>query len=392
MVTVEEALSLVDNNSTCSEKTTSINTQDALGHVLAQDTFSLIDMPSFNQSAMDGYAINYDENATSYQLIGEVAAGGNFKNITINKGEAVRIFTGAAVPNGVNMVVRQEDANPLNNEVAFAAFPDQWGNIRNQGEQSKKGELALKKGHQLTPAGVGYLLGLGIHQIEIFQKPSVLLLVTGDELTKPGLALEEGKIYESNSFMLISALKESGIIDCHCVTIKDNYQDTVDNISTGIDKYDVVLISGGISVGDYDFVSKALQEIKVQEIFYKVLQQPGKPLYFGKKNDKFIFALPGNPAAALTSFYIYVLRLLHKKSGLQNGLPETQATLKHPYSKKGNRGKFLKAHVYNNQVQFLDAQSSAMLKSFALANAIGYVPSDVDKLQEGEDVKVYLLP
>ena len=261
------------------------------------------------------------------------------------------------------------------------------------GEQVKIGEIALKEGTKLTPAAIGYLASLGVTEVEVFKKPRIAIVATGNELTTPGIPLEHGKIYESNSIMLASALSSLDYTNVSIHKVEDDYINTKNLLNTIINENDLVLITGGISVGDYDFVGKALEELAVEKVFYKVKQKPGKPLFFGKKETSRIFALPGNPAAALSCFYIYAYPALQKMSGAINyHLVETIANSTSTFVKKGDRAQFLKAHITNNNVEILEGQSSAMLQTFALANAFVYVSEEQPSIAIGDNVQVIHLP
>ncbi|GAA4275488.1 molybdopterin molybdotransferase MoeA [Aquimarina mytili] len=391
MTSVEQALLLVDTYTKTTEKTTAITLSQSLGFVLAKDILSPINMPPFRQSAMDGYALGSIEEKT-FSLVGEVQAGDD-QNPNIIKGEAIRIFTGAPVPSGAKAVVMQEKVTIEGRNIVLDEFSTPDSNIRPEGEQIKKGEIALTKGTAITPAGIGYLATLGITHVEVYQKPSIAIIATGNELIPPGQDLKHGQIYESNSVMLSAALQASGFTDIECHKVEDNYEATRSLLQRVIEQYDVVLISGGISVGDYDFVGKALQDLKVEEVFYKVKQKPGKPLYFAKKNNTTIFALPGNPASSLSCFYIYALPTLNKISGLAAyKLKQSTRISNSTYSKKGQRSEFLKAIVKDQQVTILDGQASSMLRSFALSNALVYLPEETSEIKVGDPIQVIDLP
>jgi len=348
-------------------------------------------MPPFRQSAMDGYALNL-QNSDTYSVIDEVKAGDSHQPI-LNNGEAVRIFTGAAVPNTANAVVMQEKVTVENGTLNLRKIVLSEENIRPMGEQIKKGSVALKVGTKLTPAAMGYLASLGITEVEVYKKPTIAIVVTGNELTEPGNPLEYGKIYESNSIMLASALASLNYTDVSIHKVEDDYVNTRNLLNTIINENDLVLITGGISVGDYDFVGKALQELAVEEVFYKVKQKPGKPLFFGKKETTRVFALPGNPAAALSCFYIYTYPALQKMSGIKNyHLAKTTAKSASSFIKKGDRAQFLKALITNDRVEILEGQSSAMLQTFALANAFVYVSEEQSNIAIGDNVQVIHLP
>ena len=391
MITVEEAFKLVQNNITPNEKTISIELNNSLGYVLASSVFSPINMPPFRQSAMDGYALNLHDKS-NYKIIDEVKAGDEHQPI-LNKGEAVRIFTGSAVPKTANTVIMQEKVTVKENHLLINNSVSENKNIRPLGEQIKKGTLALKKGTKLTPAAIGFLLTLGISKVLIFEKPKIGILTTGNELIEAGQKLTFGKIYESNSGMLKSSLQNFGFSRVSVSKVKDDYQSTLNSLRKIISENDLILISGGISVGDYDFVGKALIELGTQQIFYKVKQKPGKPLFFGKLNSKPIFALPGNPASALSNFYVYVHPTLERLSGNINfSINKGIAILESDFKKKGDRAQFLKAHHENGKVTVLEGQSSAMLHTFATANVLVYIPWNRNKYEKGDIVEIIHFP
>ena len=391
MITVEEAFELVENNVIPTQISILCKTTNALGLVLAEDVSSPINMPPFRQSAMDGYALNI-HHGSSYTIIDEVKAGDGHHPI-LKIGDAVRIFTGSAVPNTANTVVIQEKVTADKNQLQLNNPVKLKENIRSKGEQIKEGDIALKKGTKLTPAAIGFLLTLGIIEVTVFKKPKIGLVITGNELIKAGQPLSYGKIYESNSGMLYTGLLGLGYTDVTQYKVKDDYNSTVMILDKVISENDMILITGGISVGDYDFVGKALLELGTEQVFYRVKQKPGKPLFFGKIKNKPIFALPGNPASALSNFYVYVHPALEKLSGNLNfSINKGKAFLSDEYLKKGDRAQFLKAYHKNGEVSILEGQSSAMLHTFAIANAIVYIPGEVSKYSKGDLITVLHLP
>jgi len=391
MISVEEAFELLENNVIPTQISILCKTTNALGLVLAEDVSSPINMPPFRQSAMDGYALNI-HNGSSYTIIDEVKAGDGHHPI-LKIGEAVRIFTGSAVPNTANTVVIQEKVTADKNQLQLNNPVKLKENIRSKGAQIKEGDIALKKGTKLTPAAIGFLLTLGIIEVTVFKKPKIGLVITGNELIKAGQPLSYGKIYESNSGMLYTGLLGLGYTDVTQYKVKDDYNSTVMILDKVISENDMILITGGISVGDYDFVGKALLELGTEQVFYRVKQKPGKPLFFGKIKNKPIFALPGNPASALSNFYVYVHPALEKLSGNLNfSINKGKAFLSDEYLKKGDRAQFLKAYHKNGEVNILEGQSSAMLHTFAIANAIVYIPGEVSKYSKGDLITVLHLP
>lgn len=317
MTSIEEAKNIINNNTSFLNKT-KCDINKALGYVLAQDIYSTINLPSFNQSAMDGYALNFSESEhTEFNIVGEIKTGDSH-NHTLQKGECFRIFTGAMIPNNTTAVVMQENVSVNGNKIIIDSLPKPKQNIRPIGEQIEKEQRALQKGTTLNAAAIGFLSALGITEVEVYKKPIISIVVTGNELTKPSQKLEVGKIYESNSQMLSAALQTNGFETHKIIWVKDDLKSTVEQLELASKESDVVLISGGISVGDHDYVESALNKIGVNTLFYKVNQKPGKPLYFGKNEKSLFFALPGNPSAALICYYNYVLSALKKMRGEPN--------------------------------------------------------------------------
>ena len=391
MISIKEAITSIKLNVDPLLKKTTKSVEKAGGYILFEDIYSPINMPPFRQSAMDGYALNLHDGLT-YTLIGEVKAGdGHQPDLKI--GDAVRIFTGAPVPDSANSIMMQEKVKSDGNFITIEHQISIEHNIRPFGEQVRAGDIALKKGTKLTPAAIGYLISLGIKTVSVFKKPNIAIVTTGNELIEAGQKLSYGKIYESNSKMLLSALYGLKFYDVTLHKVEDVYSKTVEKLNAVIKENDLVLITGGISVGDYDFVGKALKELEVEELFYKVKQKPGKPLFYGKKGDTQIFALPGNPAAALSCFYVYVYIALQKMMNRDIlELPRIEAISKSNFEKKGDRPQFLKAIYKNGEVEILEGQNSSMLQTFALSNALVYAPETITKIVEGDSIEVIQLP
>lgn len=390
MISVSEAFHILEQNTSALNAFKNVLVNDALGHILYEDVYSPINMPPFRQSAVDGYALCLHQDL-SYELKGEIKAGDN-KHPKLDKGEAVRIFTGAPVPNTANAVVMQEKTKVVDDILHLTEDVSLNQNIRPLGEQIMKGDTSLKTGTRLTAAGIAFLTSLGVTEISVYKKPTIAVIVTGNELVEAGKPLRYGQIYESNGTMLNSVLKQLAYAS-RIYKVGDNYESTINILNKAISKYDVVLVSGGISVGDYDFVGKALLELKVKQLFYKVKQKPGKPLFFGKKENTYIFALPGNPAASLSCFYIYVYPTLQKLSGQIGFKPiKTKAKSTLAYTKKGIRAQFLKAVLDNGNVTILEGQNSSMLHTFAVSNCLAYIPEDVYDINIEDELEVIILP
>ena len=387
MITIEQAAEIIqiqDAKRTVTERPIA----ESLGYWLAAEITSPFDLPSFDNSAMDGYAVAGV--SESYKIAGEIQAGDTSEK-KLRDGEAVRIFTGAKIPNNATAVVMQEKTRVEGDRLFVDGEISEGQHVRRQGNELSSGQTVFKPAHLISPASIGMIGSLGINSVKVYQKPSVRIISTGNELVPPGDTKELGQIYESNSFALQSALESYGFRCDEKTHIKDDFSAIKRGISAFLESSDVVLISGGISVGDYDFVKQALEENGVQELFYKVLQKPGKPLYFGRRDNTFVFALPGNPASSLTCFYIHVLPLLQKLSGANStGLQRLDVPIDHDYDNTSDRPVFLKARIQNGRVSILDRQSSSMIHSMAMGNALVFL-SEPGSISKGEHVQTILI-
>ncbi|MCB9189606.1 MAG: molybdopterin molybdotransferase MoeA [Flavobacteriales bacterium] len=391
MISTSKAISLIESN-THRLGSVTIPVNYSLGYVLTESPKSEINLPPFDQSAMDGYAVRFHETDT-FKVIGEIKAGDDASKISLNKGEAVKIFTGGMCPLGCDAVCRIEDIDENNDQITIRVLPKTGTNIRQMGEQIRKGDSFLPNGLILNPAAIGLLANTGVNEVNVVKKPVISIISTGNELVDSATAekLQPGKIFESNGIMLKTALEMYGHNSINKVHLEDQYELVLEGLKHQLSISDVLIISGGISVGDYDFVGEALLEIGVEQVFYKVNQKPGKPLFFGTKSNKLIFALPGNPAAALTCFYIYVLPALNKLMGkgfLE--LDRISGKLSAAINKPNSREQFLKVNYLNGGVEILDGQSSAMLRSYAETNALVHLPEN-STFDSEEEVTVILL-
>lgn len=388
---VGNALKLIEELPQILDEPQSMFVDKALNQVLAEDIMASIPLPPFRQSIMDGYALCI-HNSFNYKIIGEIKTGDGSR-LTLKEGEAVRIFTGAQVPETANAVVMQEHVVKDGNIIKLKEPPKLEQHIRNVGEQIEQGSISLLKGEVLNPSAIGILKSFGLETVKVSRRPQLAVITTGDELILGGQPLQPGQIYESNGQVIVSALLQKGIEVTQTYKVKDSLEDTQLVIQSALERSDIVLISGGISVGDYDFVSTALTNLKVEEVFYKVLQKPGKPLYFGKKNHTYIFALPGNPASTLTCLYVYVFTLIDRILGKRNaGLKRLQFPISEDLKNPFGRALFLKATMEGSEVTVLNQQNSAMILSFARADALVYIPADCKAVKKGEWVTTILLP
>ena len=394
MVSVEEAKQLIEQYTKVLSPVSQA-LSGSLHQVLAETIYSPIHYPPFDQSAMDGFAIVHADiqEEKEIQIVGEAPAGDPYKEV-MTSGQTVNIFTGGMVPEGADTVIIQENVT-VENEKLIINNSDlaEGANIRRKGFQIQKGDVALKKGTVLNPGAVGFLAGLGITEVKVFPNPKIALIVTGSELQKPGQPLESGQVYESNSFALKSALHSVHIDTVNLITIGDNEKATRDALYSAIEESDIVIVSGGISVGKYDFVGKCLRDIGVEDVFYKIFQKPGKPLFFGKKKDCLVFGLPGNPGSALNCFYEYVYPSLRMMRGFSEiFLKKAYLPITSDCKTKKGFSIFLKGKASDGKVNVLTGQESSNIGAFAHANCIIYLTAEKGKVEAGDIVEVHFLP
>jgi molybdopterin molybdotransferase len=368
-----------------------LSLKEAAGKILANHIYAPVNIPAFSQSGMDGYALAFNSIGKPIALEGEQAAGANLHTI-VKPGTAVRIFTGAVVPEGADTVVVQEKSKVVD---GFLEIEDdklkQGDNVRLPGTEIAKDALALPAGTKLTPAAIGFLAGMGIASVEVIPNPKVSIIVTGNELQDPGTVPEFGKVYESNSFALLAALQQMNIHYAVVYKSEDDIDSLTQILSEALTKSDVILMTGGVSVGDYDFTVKVSENCGVQKIFHKIKQKPGKPIFFGKKENILFFGLPGNPASVLTCFYEYVLPAIEKMNAQKLSLEIKQVAISAAYKKPTGITHFLKGIYDGKQVHLPEGQESYKLNSFAKANCLVMIPELVTEVAAGEKVEVHLL-
>ena len=391
MISVTEAKKILLENL---EKGEAISAKlgECLGAVMAEDIYSPIDVPSFNNSAMDGYAMKFKGKTNKWKVVTTIQAGDTSAK-ELKTGEAARIFTGAKIPEGADTVIPQEQVEY--DEGSQSVFYDQvkietGSNVRLKGSQCEKGDLVLEKGTIINPGAVGLLASVGIARVRIYRPPGVAYVITGDELKEVGSSLQEGEIYNSNGPMLEALLKQTGIKDISAHKAADDKEKLQQIINSALEKYDVLILSGGISVGDYDFVKECLETAGVKQLFYKLKQRPGKPFFAGKKGSKWVFALPGNPASVHSCFVQYVRPCLRAQMGQQQTFsPDHVLPLSGDAKKKPGFTFFMKGKKSEGRVQLLNGQQSFNLQAFATADCLVELPEESDFLGTGSNVNVY---
>ena len=390
MISVSEARKLIDEN--CKGGRSEVmRLIDALDRALSDDVVSPMDTPPFHQSAVDGYAFSFKDwdGKSKLEVAGEVQAGNVF-TAEIKPRQAIRIFTGAPVPAGLDTVVMQEKIEVQGDQMTIKdPLLVAGANVRLQGSQTKIGDVVLKKSHRLTPASISFLASLGITEVPVFAHPHIRIIVTGKELVAPGGTINEGQIFESNSFALKTALKAMGISPVSAEIVEDDEALIMEAITRALDS-DIVILTGGASVGLYDLVPSSLAKCGVKEIFHKVKQKPGRPFYFGTYGDVLLFALPGNPAAVLSCFYEYITPAIGKFTGRQYH-KRLKMILAHDFQRKPGLTQFMKGKTKANTVFILDHQESYLMNSFAHADALVELEEDREVILKGDLVNVLMI-
>ena len=318
MLTYSQALAQI-LKATPHLKPTTAKLGKAQGLILAQPIQARRDLPRFDNAAVDGYAINFAkrnlsiEHLKTLRVIGRSEAGNLFRGV-VPRGQAVRIFTGAMVPRGANTVIMQEQVQRHGSWITLLSAPEEGRHIRRQGEDLRRGKQVLAQGTLLRAQELALLAALGIPRIRVYPKPTVAILATGDELRPPGARLKSGEIYESNGVLLDALLREAGACPVRLGIARDVVSSLIRKIRKGLG-CDVLLICGGASVGEKDFVRRAAGACGVTEIFWKVNIKPGMPLFFGRHNQTLVFGLPGNPVSVFVTFEEFVKPALSRLLG-----------------------------------------------------------------------------
>jgi molybdopterin molybdotransferase len=388
MITVAEAKKIILENTAVSEPVI-LPIEQSMGYVLVNDVVSGLNIPSFMQSSMDGYAIRMSEWNQPLPIQDELPAG-TYQQIKLEEKSAIKVFTGGPVPEGADIVVQKELVTLKDGHISILTEPTELGaNIRTPGSDIKEGSLAIPAGTQITNFHIGVLASLGVSAVKVYKKPTVAIVITGNELVLPGNPLIYGQVYESNSFALKACLQKLGIQDIGIFYAKDHLEETSWKLAEALAQYELVLLTGGVSVGDYDFVVEACKQQQVEALFHGVAQKPGKPLYFGKKENQLVFGLPGNPVSVLSCFQQYVSLAIQTMLGMQPKEP-VFGKLKYAFEKKSALCFFLKGKVESGIVTILKTQASFQQSSLVDANCWVELDAENNKYEQYSQVKLHL--
>lgn len=373
----------------------------AAGRVLAEEIRSTREVPPFANSAMDGYAVRWEDihdaspdEPVHLEML-EVIQAGAVPQYAVTPGTASKIMTGAVMPHGADTVIRVEDTEEQDGRVWIKRQERVGAHIRESGEDIHPGQRVLEMGRVLRPADIGLLASVGRSFVLVRQRPRVAILSTGNELVEVDGTLRPGQIVNSNAYTLAAAVQEAG----GAPVLLQIARDTLEEIRAALHeavRHDVVLSTGGVSVGDFDFVKAAMDELRIRRLFWQVAQKPGKPLTFGLLQERPYFGLPGNPVSALVCFYLYVRPALAKMTGHEKPfLPVVSATVGEDIPKAKGLTEFVRCRLVSSKGQYevhsTGSQSSGVLSSLSLGDGLVIGPAELSLLPRGLHVRVIVL-
>ncbi len=383
-----------------------IDCEQALNRCLADAPLAATDLPGFTQSAMDGYAVlSFDTSWASptepvrLKLVGEIAAGPRKSDVPPLASRMVyRILTGAAMPRGADAVVAQESVKREQDCIVIEAPVPQGKNVRKAGEELRKGEAMASPGQRISPGMLAALMAAGIRQVKVYRRPRITVLITGDEVVPAGQMPAEGQVHDANAPLIRSWLHALGYPTPTVTYVRDTQQETQAKLRAALDDSDLVITTGGASVGSHDYIPEAAETNGVRRIFWKVAQKPGKPLYFGMRGSTPLLGLPGNPAAVLVGLVIHLRRILDCLEGVGMPGPRMSAgKLLKPVAADPSRDRLVRMNlsISAEGVLHLDPlpkQDSHMLSNLATAMALVMLPARTNEYSAGDSVLWTPLP
>ncbi|NMP17269.1 bifunctional molybdopterin-guanine dinucleotide biosynthesis adaptor protein MobB/molybdopterin molybdotransferase MoeA [Thalassotalea sp. Y01] len=406
-LSVEQAVTAIEAQTKRLQNIETLALERCLGYVLAENIYSTINVPQHTNSAMDGYAIHAptlhqsknSQQLSVYDIVGEVFAGQLFSDL-LQPGQAVRIMTGAPLPEGANSVIAKElateDISGDTVQVSFSDMGKLGQNIRQFGEDITKGELAVAEGERLNAARLGLLASLGFANLKVTSAPTIALFSTGNEVSQPGQKLQKAGIYDANRYSVMALAQQ---LNCNIIDfgiIEDNQQSLQDTLVKASQQADIIISSGGVSVGDADFVKDSINAVGNVD-FWRVQMRPGRPLAFGKLHDALFFGLPGNPVAAMICFMVFVQPAIRKMTGEQNWQQPLFAAIascsmrsrlgRHEYL----RGCYSLSDDGQLHVALTGPQGSGILTSMVQANCIIVLPPETESVKQGDKVNIMFI-
>ena len=399
MISVEEALEILLSNLP-ERKVERVPFQKSLGRVIAENLTATSDIPPFYRSSMDGYAVlaaDVEHPPVELRIAGESRAGGGIPG-TLKSGEAIATMTGAPVPEGANavQVIEQCEIIDGGRKVRILKPVKNQENIAPRGSEAKAGNVVLAAGHLVGPAEIAVMATFGYSEVQVYGKPGVAIFATGDELVEFDQMPQPDQIRNSNAYCLASQLRLMGLEADYLGIVRDDREELRQKMLSGLER-DVLIVTGGVSMGEYDFVRDVFQDLKLEILFSKVAIKPGKPTVFARRGNNLVFGLPGNPISALITFECFVRPVLGRLCGMANPeLPRMKGELLADMRQSPGRTAFLPAWVTWQddgwKVDPLRWKSSADIIGFTGANATFIFPKNRDLLSRGEIVEIMLLP
>lgn len=362
----------------------------ALGRVLAQDVVAAADVPPFGNSAMDGFAVRHDASSGALRIVGESRAGMPAA-VALGPHEAIRISTGAPLPDGADAIVPVEDAREADGTVTATAAPQPGQHVRGAGDDLRAGSFVLRAGARLGAAELGVAVGAGAAELLCARRPRVAILCTGDELREPGEPLGPGEIHNSNAPMLAALAQQEGADVLPATIVRDDRAGTERAFAQALEQADLVVASGGVSVGPHDHVKPALAALGVQERFWRVSLQPGKPTWFGVRGERLVLGLPGNPVSSYVTFVLFARPALRALQGAAPLPPRASARLTQPLPRRFREQVVrvtLAEETGTLRATPTGPQPSHVTTSLLGADAFAFVPPGDGELAEGDAIEV----
>jgi molybdopterin molybdotransferase len=373
------------------KSTERVHVLEAAGRILAEDISADRDYPPFDRSARDGFAVRASDLPGELVVTGEVRAGEN-NDGEVTSGAAIEIMTGAPLPGGADAVVMVEHVERLENRITISRSLQAGENFTPRGTEAKAGEPVLRIGHKLGFAEIGALAMVGREQVQVYKKPIVAIIPTGDEIVEAGVPPLAHQIRNSNAWSLSVQVQRAGGVPEILPIARDSYEATRASIERGLEA-DLLLLSGGVSAGKYDIVERVLADLGAKFFFTRVKIQPGQPLVFGAIGEKFLFGLPGNPASTMVTFELFARAAIERLSGVAEPmLPLLRARLARDFRHKSGLTRFLPARLSEDgsTVEPLGWQGSGDIPALARANAFLVAEEDRESWIQGDDIRVLL--
>jgi len=362
--------------------------EESINRILARDILADSDMPPFNRSAMDGYAIRKEDLHKPLKIIDEIAAG-TVANKKINKKECAKIMTGAPIPEGADFVVMIEDTSLNENSEVIISGLKESSNIRYRGEDLRKGDVILKRGALVKKQHIGLMASVGEVNPQVYLKPKINILSTGSELVEPDMVPLGAEIRNSNGVQILSQLKSIGLEGNFLGIARDDPDYIREMIDQSLHSCNVLLITGGVSMGDYDFVPEVLTELGFEITLHKIKVRPGKPLLFAKRKGQFVFGIPGNPVSAFVQMEVVIKPFLYKLMGSDNVTTVYKMVLGEDFKRKKSQLKlFVPVKIIEGEVFLVEYHGSGHLASYAEADGIMEVNEEIESIKKQETVNV----